>query len=534
MPLRLYIGLIVLLLTALSGALGYGPFALFPGGWGPYTLSLITVCILFFFLGRRSQFFEQQLLRATTRLQSVEVQSQVLTDRLEALALESRQMLDQLDSLHRTMSQQEILAPARLLLAQERYAEAVKLLQEGTPSESDNVEISWLLGEALMGSKRYAEALPHLLTGLRTADVHRLALVAQCEQTLGLYAEAESHLEQLIAARGTEPGVEDLLELAAVQKQVAPARAKRTLMQVLKLNPYNSVARYQLIDLDIEVGDYESAIGLATEGLERNTSDVGCFVSRAEAYFRRGRPDDEKRILDDLATAQVRNRKDYNIYRLRGALHQRRARRSCQQPESQQKLREALSAYEDGLANVPPKFHAHLYAAASRVLLQLARFEEAVNYAQQAVKHYPGHVSNHLALAFAQLATRQWKAAVETAERGIQWAGWGGRVWLTAIGIFANACAGSELDRLRSKCAALTSDLQAGDRHFALSESWDAVRVVLYSAIEERPGHRAALVTDTIALLEQGMTLDQYSSRWVNAEATRAKTQPLASQAAIS
>jgi hypothetical protein len=164
--------------------------------------------------------------------------------------------------------------------------------------------------------------------------------------------------------------------------------------------------------------------------------------------------------------------------------------------------------------------------------LQLGRFDEALRYARQAVKHHPGHVSNHLALAFAQLATKQWQAAVETAERGLQWAGWGGRVWLTAIGIFASACGGIEPDRLRTKCAALVSDLQAGDRQFALSESWNVVRDVLCDTMQGCLDARAALVMDTIALLEHRMTLDPYRSHWVDGEAVEAGTHRIASQAA--
>lgn len=518
MPLQLRIGLILLLLATFLSTFGYDPFAaLIPGG-GQYTLASIVGCTMLFLVGRRSRRLEQQLATTTTHLHTAEAQTQTLSSRLEALSSETAQLSEQLASLRLAVTQQEVLAPARLLLAQGGHAEAVKLLQEAVESRPDSVEINWLLGESMFHNKQYTEAMPHLLAGLPAGDVRRLGIVAQCEQTLGLYAEAEAHLQQLIRARGGEPRQDDLLMLGAVQRQVEPQRARETLAQVLALNPYNSVARYQLIELETESGAYESAIDLATEGLERNTADVGCFVSRAEAYFRRGRREDEKRILDDLATAQARNRKDYNIYRLRGALQQRRAGYMRHPSESQQKLHEALVAYEDGLANVPPKFHAHLLAAASRVLLQLKRFDEAERCAQRAVNHYPGHVSNHLALAFSRLATRQWQAAAEAAERGLQWAGWGGRVWLTVIGIFANACEGVTTDALWSKCAALVADLKLDDRQFTLSESWDIVRGVLCDTMQGRPDFGAALVMDTIALLEQSMALDAYASRWVKAE----------------
>jgi tetratricopeptide (TPR) repeat protein len=330
-------------------------------------------------------------------------------------------------------------------------------------------------------------------------------------------------LLRLIEVRG-EPCQDDLVALGVVQSELDPGRARDTLLQVLTLNPYNSVARYQLIELETRAGAYERAIALATEGLTRNPADVGCCVSRAEAYFRRGNIEDEACILEDLATAQAKNRKDYNIYRLRGALHQRRASRTKDAVESQRMLHQAMTAYEDGLANVPPKFHAHLLAAESRVLLQLKRFDDAATQAQRAVDHYPGHVSNHLALAFARLACRQWKEAAQAADRGMQWAGWGGRVWLTAIGLFANTFAAGDPLALRQKCAALATDLKADDKRFALSESWSAVRDVLRKAAATATDSRGALVTDTIALLERAMTPEQYRRQWAGAEGTDGQT----------
>jgi tetratricopeptide (TPR) repeat protein len=291
-------------------------------------------------------------------------------------------------------------------------------------------------------------------------------------------------------------------------------------MHALALNPYNSVARYQLIELEIRTGAYEHAIALATEGLQRNPADVGCCVSRAEAYFRRARPEDEASVLDDLATAQAKNRKDYNIYRLRGALYQRRATRMPTMAESQAFLHRALEAYEDGLTNVPPKFHAHLLAAESRVLLQLKRFEDAAARAQRAVEHYPGHVSNHLALAFARLALQQWKTAADAADKGIQWAGWGGRVWLTAISLFANAFLGNDTGVLRQKCTTLAADLKTHDRHFALSENWEVIRAVLHDTASQVPDLRGRLVIDTIALLERVITPEQYQQKWGQSKTT--------------
>ena len=377
--------------------------------------------------------------------------------------------------------------------------------------------LHWALGEALCGARRYAEALPHVRAGLVADDVTQLALLAQCEQALGHYTEAETHLLRILEVRG-ETRQDDLMALAMVQSELEPTRARHTLLRALTLNPYNSAVRYQLIDLELRLGAYEQAIELATEGVTRNPADVSCCVSRAEAYFRRGRSEDEERLLRDLATAQAKNRKDYNIYRLRGALYQRRASRARQTAEAHRFLHQALEAYAEGIAAVPPKFHAHLLALQSRVYLQLKRFDEAVAQAQRAVEHSPGHVSNHLALAFARLAARQWYAAAQAAERGMPWAGWGGKIWLTAIGMLARAGAGDAPDTLRQRCAALVDALEADAKRFTPSESWGAVRDTLLAVADQSTDSGGALVLDTVALLEGAVTPEDYRSKWASTQ----------------
>ena len=512
-----YILLVLVILSVCVGGLGYDPFVpVFPAV-GAYVLPSVLAVALLTTMLRRSQRLEKRVIAVLEALTTVQQQQHTTHDRDAAAMVHTAQLSAEIQQLRQHMAYSESLLPGKLLLLQRRYDDAAKIFQEALASHADNLEARWLLGETFFAAKRYADALPHLLAGLVADDAYRLTVVAQCEQTLGRYTEAEGHLLRLIAMRG-EPRQDDLIMLGAVQSELDAERARATLTQALHLNPYNSVARYQLIELEIHLEAYERAIALATEGLTRNPADVGCCVSRAEAYYRRDHSEDERHILADLATAQVKNRKDYNIYRLRGALYQRRASRATEPVQGEQALHAALAAYKEGVGNVPPKFHAHLLAAQSRVLLQLKRFDEATVQAQRAVDHYPGHVSNHLALAFAQLASRQWRAAALAAERGMQWAGWGGRVWLTAIGLFANAFVGSEAAALRQQCMGLVTDLTTEDRYFALSESWDVVREVLQKTAESAADSRGALVMDTIALLEHTLTPEQYRHRWIGPE----------------
>ncbi|MCY4513523.1 MAG: tetratricopeptide repeat protein [Candidatus Tectomicrobia bacterium] len=498
-------------LVTLASGLGLDPLSYIIPSAAPFTLPGLLAVALIGVLLYRARDLERLLSKVDQTTQERWTGTDARLVRVTEKATQNSQAVAELQN---TLAHYEWLLPGKILLWQRRPEDAVKVLQSAVAQHPEHRAGRWALGEALHGAKRYPEALPHLLAGLTEKNVTQLSLVAQCEQALGRHAEAETHLKQMIEARG-ERRQEDLMALGAVQSELEPQTAKKTLSEALKLNPYNSAVRYQLLDLETRTGNYESAIELATEGLNRNPADVGCFVSRAEAYFRRGLPEDEELVIRDLGTVQSKNRKDYNIYRLRGALYQRRATQTASQEEARRALQQALDAYEDGLSNIPVKFHAHLLAAESRVLVQLRRFDDAVKKAQGAIERYSGHVSNHLALAFARLAARQWQAAAQAAGRGIQWAGWGGKIWLTAIVIFAQTCEGKNPANLRRQCTTLVEALEADVRSFKLTENWNIVRNILHDVSQELGEPHRSLVIDTIALLEKAISPQDYRTAWI-------------------
>src|SRR2546430_776999 len=129
--------------------------------------------------------------------------------------------------MQQAMARSEWLWPGKLLLSQRRYDEAIKMFQEALARAPAHPSLHWSLGEALCGARRYAEALPHLRAGLVADDSSHLTLLAQCEQALGHYAQAEAHLLRVLEARG-EARQDDLIALAAVQSELEPARAGQT------------------------------------------------------------------------------------------------------------------------------------------------------------------------------------------------------------------------------------------------------------------------------------------------------------------
>jgi len=505
--------LILFVLSLVLSGLGYDPLSRLVPGIAPFMLPGLFLAALALTLVQAIASIQQWQQGNFEIIHDLKAATDTSASRFDDIQRRLNRLGATTQGLKTAQAEQVSLLPARVLILQKRFDDAIKWLQNVVEQQPESTEARWLLGEALVGNKRHAEALPYLRAGLVEEDVHRLSLIAQCEQGLGYYTDAEKHLVRLIEMRG-DLRQQDLVALGVVQSELEPQRAAMTLSQALELNPFNSAARYQLIELRMRLGAYNEAIDLATDGLERNRADIGCYVSRADARFRRGAIEDEQAILSDLTSAQTKNRRDYNIYRLRGALHQRRASRIEQVTERQRVLREAIDAYEEGLRHVPPKFQAHLLAAESRMFLQLNRFEEAVKAAQAAVQHASGHVSNHLALALAQLAAGQWHAAIQAADQGMPWAGWGGRIWLTAIDIFASACAGIDPNSLRSKCTVLAHEISGDERHFELSDTWSVVREVLRKKKTNVGKRSETLIHDTIGLLEHTLAPQVYQQAW--------------------
>src|SRR5262249_36142979 len=146
---------------------------------------------------------------------------------LEVVAAEARQLAQALHDMQQATACNEWLWPGKLLLSQQRYDEAIKVFQDALVRAPEHPSLHWSLGEALCGTRRYAEALPHLRAGLVADDSLHLTLLAQCEQALGHYAQAEAHLLRVLEVR-SEVRQDDLVALAVVQSELEPARARQT------------------------------------------------------------------------------------------------------------------------------------------------------------------------------------------------------------------------------------------------------------------------------------------------------------------
>src|SRR5206468_313543 len=173
---------------------GYAPLVRFIPGIALTALALLATLGCLGILLVRLHRLEQAVSQTQEHSRTLHAQFQAASGRLETVTAEVQQCTQALHDMQQAMARGEWLWPGKLLLSQRRYDEATKLFQEALARAPEHPSLHWSLGEALCGARRYAEALPHLRAGLVADDVTQLMLLAQCEQALGGYAEAEAHL----------------------------------------------------------------------------------------------------------------------------------------------------------------------------------------------------------------------------------------------------------------------------------------------------------------------------------------------------
>ena len=176
--------------TMLSGV-SYDPLARLIPGIAPFTLpALLIIVLLYRHMNATMRLSQQHRRELENVIQELQTEHYNTAARLDGVDDAIARLTVATQTFQQTLAEQETLIPAKVLLLQHRYDDVVKLLQDTLDRLEATPEAHWLLGEALTGNKRYTEALPHLQAGLVDDDIHRLTVLAQCEQALGHYAEA--------------------------------------------------------------------------------------------------------------------------------------------------------------------------------------------------------------------------------------------------------------------------------------------------------------------------------------------------------
>ena len=159
-----WIGGIGLMLIFASG-LGYDPLLWLVPGVPPGLFPSLCMIVLIVWLALRLQAVSATLAGVMAQYEQTQAQIHATLARLDDTATQHATVATAVEEMRRLMAQNTWLIPGKMLLLQHRYDDAIKLFQETLASQPDDPQLHWLLGEALCGSKRHLEALPHLRLG---------------------------------------------------------------------------------------------------------------------------------------------------------------------------------------------------------------------------------------------------------------------------------------------------------------------------------------------------------------------------------
>jgi tetratricopeptide (TPR) repeat protein len=221
--------LMLFVLSLLISGFGYDPLSSLIPALAPFMLPGLFLAALAWTLLRGMASAQQQWQQSTGDIrQALQTATETRISQFDEMQRRLNRLGATTQNLQVAQAEQASLLPARVSLIQKRYDDAITWLQDAVEQWPESTEARWLLGEALVGNRRHAEALPHLRAGLVEEDVRRLSLIAQCEQGLGYYTDAEKHLLRLIEMRG-DLRQQDLVTLGMVQSELEPQRAAITL-----------------------------------------------------------------------------------------------------------------------------------------------------------------------------------------------------------------------------------------------------------------------------------------------------------------
>jgi tetratricopeptide (TPR) repeat protein/uncharacterized membrane protein YtjA (UPF0391 family) len=501
---RILLGFYVL--TLIAGWLGLGSVNV-----GPVGLDKVLLLILLGLLSWMRDTGVALLDQLTQRIG----EASTLKSHMEALVRGVEELAHQVEDVRKKIAEGDLLLPAKLALYRGAYDEAKAFLEDVLERSPSNEEANWLYGLVLFRTRRPWEALDYLRKAVRPNDSKRLSTLAQCEEEIGRYSDAEQHAEQ--AVRVADSDREQVIALLGrIQSRLDVDRARQTLKDGLKSYPRASAIRYALIDLELEVGNIDEAMRIAEQGYQLNERDAGCLVRKAAAVLKRGQPGDASEALRCLEEAKKINRRDVYIYKLWGEILFERAQRATDPNERRRHLEEAVNTYAQGIPLFRGWAKAALLAAQSRALLLLGRLAEAEDAADAAVKEASSHVSNYIALALARLARERYLLSVVAARDGRNYGGRAGRIQLLGAEIMARFMAGEDAKELEDLAKSLADEWEAFSEEFQLQDTWLAVRDTLGGKVASREqSSQQQLFSDTFNLLAGRLGVEEYRRKWV-------------------
>jgi len=468
--------------------------------------SYVPLTLLLSLLIYRSEIGREELLRVLRDASSARNQLRADLEEMARLKEQMSGLKNEIETMRQQLRSSDALLHGKLLFYQQKYDEAASLFDEVVKEDPSNPQNRYWLGLSLLRNGDARKALPHLTEAANTAgDPEFWKVLGEAEFKLRMPEQAAHHFQKALES-GIRNKEETMMLLAKAQLQFDRELAKSTLRKMVDENPYNGNAVDALVDILIEEGDYNQAIDVCDRALAHNSRNWIIYPRRAEALLLRDSPGDQEKARKDLDKARLGNPRDYNIYRIEGQYLTRQALATTDQIERQNLLRKAIKVYKDGLELIPGGYKAAFNAALSFVYILLKELEQAEQAARDAVKAYPDHINNHLALCAALLANKRWPALQRAAQKARDVASRPpGRIYSYLYDILAALAMRECLRDLKEEIRNLIEELRAMPSFRPQrAEEWRYVRAAaaIESIIEGLSGKEKELMRSIVRYLD--------------------------------
>ncbi len=193
-----------------------------------------------------------------------------------------------------------LLADCRLRLGQN--AQVVELLQPLAEASPDDKAVAYLLGSALLGLDRTAEAQVVMNRLFADGSPEAHVLLGSMYSRRQQYDEA---IEELGKARAVNPRLPlvNFLYGRCLMERSDWAGAAAAFRQELEIDPNHFESNLMLGNLLREEGKHEEALRYLTHASRLRASDLSVKYSLGVVYLSLGRTDDARPLLEEVAAA---------------------------------------------------------------------------------------------------------------------------------------------------------------------------------------------------------------------------------------
>ena len=423
-----------------------------------------------------------------------------------------------------------------LLLQQERFAEAEKVLQQALQRDPNNAGAHFSLG----------------VVAERQNDLDSaLAMYAKARLLNPRYRDAAIALGRIYGEQGNEDALTELVRniqaiewtpaeqydaqmfIAAIYQAAEDSgQAEQTYRQIIEASPKRTDAYVQLMHLLSELGQLEEAIQLCHHMAQQPELAYNAYVSQGNLLFEQEKNEEAEDAYRLAIEADPQQPEPYlrlaDIYQLWNESD--KAKQSLQQgaeivlnnpelhlmlaqlAEQQEQWEEARDKYEK-VALLAPDLAARAHQRMGDLFAQEGKMQDAENEFRQTINLAPEHANGYFALAQLLVDAERWQDSIQVFEDvamlGVDQAT---HAYLEIAAIYRNL---GNVDHMREACAKVVSAVNSTDLPdyhalrrkglaYLMCSAYAHAGQALGQAIEANPADFQARFYLALSLLGQG------------------------------